>query len=99
MLEEILFFDESIEAKINRYTFRLHKRDTPFLLDDSNKHCKTVVAPTVDADGLDVLSDVDEVEAATAGNTCVTRDGKGRRVYIYSSFPSLKYVFRQILTI
>ena len=53
---EIIFFDESIDAKINRYTFRLRRHDTPFLTNESTKHAKTHVAPTVDLQGLDSIN-------------------------------------------
>ena len=49
---DIRFFDESIEAKHNRYTFRFFSVDTPFLNDQTNKHVKTVVAPAPSLEGL-----------------------------------------------
>lgn len=49
---DIRFFDESIDAKLNRYTFRLFRVDTPFLNDQSSKHFKTVVAPSPNLEGL-----------------------------------------------
>lgn len=49
---DIRFFDESIEAKHNRYTFRFFSVDTPFLNDQSSKHIKTVVAAAPNVEGL-----------------------------------------------
>lgn len=43
---DIIFFDESIEAKLNRYTFKRRTIDTPFLLHERDKHIKTYVPPT-----------------------------------------------------
>jgi hypothetical protein len=51
-LRDVVFFDESIDAKMNRYMFKLHNIDTPFLLDTTDKHAKTYVPPTPNADGL-----------------------------------------------
>ena len=42
----VIFFDESIDAKMNRYYFKTKIIDTPFLLDQSNRHVKTFVTPT-----------------------------------------------------
>jgi hypothetical protein len=51
-LTDITFFDESIDAKMNRYMFNLQKIDTPFLLDDARRHIKTFVPPTPNTDNL-----------------------------------------------
>ena len=51
-LRDVVFFDESIDAKMNRYMFRLHSIDTPFLLATADKHAKTYVPPTPNAEGL-----------------------------------------------
>lgn len=48
----MLYFDESIDAKMNRYTFKFRNIDTPFLLDSSTKHIKTYVSPSPDTTGL-----------------------------------------------
>lgn len=42
---DVIFFDESIEAKLNRYTFRMKSIDTPFLTYEEDKHTKTYVPP------------------------------------------------------
>lgn len=44
MYVDVTFFDESIDAKRNRYTFRFRNIDTPFLLNKAHKHTKTYVA-------------------------------------------------------
>jgi hypothetical protein len=89
---DVLFFDESIEAKINRYTFRLHKRDTPFLLDSSQKHTKTFVSTSVDVDNLETIPfPTDETAAEWIRQTQrVTRDKAGRNIFHYDNFPKLK---------
>lgn len=51
-LRDVIFFDESIDAKMNRYTFKLHSIDTPFLLDTADRHAKTYVPPTPNTEGL-----------------------------------------------
>lgn len=48
----MIFFDESIDAKMNRYMFKFRSIDTPFLLDNANLHAKTYVAPTPNVSGL-----------------------------------------------
>lgn len=88
---DIQFFDESIEAKINRYTFRLHKRDTPFLLDSSQKHAKTFVSPAVDVDNLDAIYyPNDGSEEIIKRTQQVSVDKSGRNVFHYRNFPKLK---------
>lgn len=88
---DIQFFDESIEAKINRYTFRLHKRDTPFLLDSSQKHSKTFVARSVDVDNLvNIQYPNDETEEWIRTTQRITQDKKGKNVFHYQNFPKLK---------
>jgi hypothetical protein len=52
---DVIFFDESIDAKMNRYTFRFRYVDTPFLQDDADKHAKTHVPPSPDVTHLDTL--------------------------------------------
>lgn len=52
---DVVFFDESIDAKLNRYTFRLQTLDTPFLLNNSHRHIKAFVAPSPDLSGLSNL--------------------------------------------
>ena len=64
---EMIFFDESIDAKINRYTFRLHRHDTPFLTNESNKHTKTYVAPTVDMQGLEAMVEQEQEQEEEVG--------------------------------
>jgi len=49
---DITFFDESIRAKMNRYTFRRRSQGTPFLSDNSNRHSKTYVPPSPDTTEL-----------------------------------------------
>jgi hypothetical protein len=49
---DVIFFDESIDAKLNRYTFRMHNIDTPFLLNNAHKHTKNYVAPSPDISNL-----------------------------------------------
>lgn len=46
MCTDVIFFDESIEAKLNRYTFRSKNFDTPFLTYEKDKHIKTYVPPS-----------------------------------------------------
>jgi hypothetical protein len=90
---DVLFFDESIEAKINRYTFRLHKRDTPFLLDSSQKHTKTFVSTSVDVDNLDTIPfPEDETTEWIRQTQRITRDKTGRNIFHYDTFPKLKYL-------
>ena len=48
----MVFFDESIDAKMNRYTFKFQILDTPFLNDSYSKHQKTYVAPSPDMNNL-----------------------------------------------
>ena len=80
---EIIFFDESIDAKINRYTFRLHKHDTPFLTNESNKHTKTYVAPTVDMEGLEGIQSSEGSDKES--------EGQRPHTYVYSEgFPELQ---------
>jgi hypothetical protein len=43
---DVIFFDESIEAKWNRYTFRSKNFDTPFLTYEQDRHTKSYVPPT-----------------------------------------------------
>jgi hypothetical protein len=50
--KDVIFFDESIDAKLNRYTFRFHSIDTPFLQHPSQKHLKTYVPPSPSLQGL-----------------------------------------------
>eukprot|EP01038_Epipyxis_sp_PR26KG_P004270 gene4270-6049_t len=50
--QDVVFFDESIDAKLNRYTFKTVVIDTPFLKDKTNKHIKTYVPPTPDLSDL-----------------------------------------------
>jgi len=54
---DIIFFDESIDAKMNRYTFKFKSIDTPFLLDETNKHAKTYVPPTPNTINLPPTAD------------------------------------------
>ncbi|CAK9252177.1 unnamed protein product [Sphagnum jensenii] len=52
---DVVFFDESIDAKMNRYTLNqlmLRSIDTPFLNNSDSKHTKTYVAPSPDTDNL-----------------------------------------------
>jgi hypothetical protein len=50
----VIFFDESIDAKLNRYTFRFHSIDTPFLQHERSqkRHQKTYVPPSPALSGL-----------------------------------------------
>jgi hypothetical protein len=49
----VVFFDESIDAKMNRYTFKLRSIDTPFLNNsEDKKYTKTYVAPTPDRSNI-----------------------------------------------
>jgi hypothetical protein len=57
-----MFFDESIDAKMNRYTFKMRSIDTPFLLDSANIHAKTYVPPTPNAAGLPLLPSGEPVD-------------------------------------
>lgn len=89
---DILFFDESIEVQINRSSFlSFIKFDTPFLLDMSHKHSKTIVAPSpIDTfdDLLDaILNPSDPLVAATQS---ISTDKTGKEVFRYSNFPKLK---------
>eukprot|EP01039_Chlorochromonas_danica_P007170 gene7170-7932_t len=43
---DVVFFDEAIDAKLNRYTFRWRDLDTPFLLSNTTGHVKTYVTPS-----------------------------------------------------
>ena len=49
---DVVFFDESIDAKMNRYTFKFQILDTPFLNNSDSKHQKTYVAPSPDMNNL-----------------------------------------------
>jgi hypothetical protein len=50
---DVVFFDESIDAKMNRYTFKLRSIDTPFLNNsEDNNYTKTYVAPTPDRSNI-----------------------------------------------
>jgi hypothetical protein len=93
---DILFFDESIDAKLNRYSLQLHVRDTPFLNDKSNKHVKTYVVESVDhQEQLDESSEHGVKEPADA---VTVSDGSCKKsVYASSSFPKLKWVLRLCL--
>ena len=98
---EIVFFDESIEAKINRLMFRLHRRDTPFLLDNSFKHAKTFVAPSVDMDGLDGVVEGEEEEyvqeagdAAEDGSGTASAAQKHTQVYAINSHGERVYYYQ-----
>ena len=51
-VKDVVFFDESIDAKLNRYTFKTVVIDTPFLKDKTNLHIKTYVPPTPDLSEL-----------------------------------------------
>ncbi len=54
-IADVVFFDESIDAKMNRYTLNqlmLRSIDTPFLNNSDSKHTKTYVAPSPDTDNL-----------------------------------------------
>ncbi len=42
---EILFFDESIIAKLNRSKTTISKRETPFLSSLEGRHCQTFSPP------------------------------------------------------
>lgn len=69
-LLDVLYFDESIDAKMNRYTFKFRNIDTPFLLDSSTKHIKTYVSPSPDTTGLlTLLSTVQESSRRNNSNT------------------------------
>ncbi|KAJ3077682.1 hypothetical protein HK102_005044, partial [Quaeritorhiza haematococci] len=50
---EVLFFDESIKAKLNRSKLRLSKETTPFLKDTSYHINQTIAAIPVNVEGLD----------------------------------------------
>ena len=60
-ISDVIFFDESIDAKMNRYMFKFRNIDTPFLLDNANLHAKTYVTPTPNTDGLCVDGGVSTV--------------------------------------
>ena len=49
---DIVFFDESIDAKMNRNYFTLNLIDTPFLASTVDNHLKTYVPPAPDTAGL-----------------------------------------------
>jgi hypothetical protein len=55
MMNDIVFFDESIDAKMNRYYFSLSTIDTPFLKSTADNHAKTYVPPSPDSNGLEDL--------------------------------------------
>lgn len=46
ILIDVVFFDEAIDAKLNRYTFKFRELDTPFLLCNFTEHVKSYVPPT-----------------------------------------------------
>ena len=51
--EDVTFFDESIDAKLNRYKMKLKKIETPFLQSAKvQRKLKTVVAPEPSKEGL-----------------------------------------------
>lgn len=75
---DIRFFDESIEAKHNRYMFKFFSVDTPFLNDQTSKHVKTIVAAAPNVEGLpgysshDMDSDVWLTLADTHGGSATS---------------------------
>jgi hypothetical protein len=91
---DILFFDESIEVQINRSSFlSFIKLDTPFLLDVSHKHAKTIVAPSpMDTFDDDLLREIaNPTDSLIAATQFISTDKTGREVFRYSkNFPKLK---------
>ena len=77
-ITDVLFFDESIDAKMNRYLFKLRSIDTPFLLDNANVHAKTYVPPTPNTEGLWVEKEKGKGE----GN-----GDEQKEYYTYDRFP------------
>lgn len=91
-LIDILFFDESIEACLNRSSLLAFlKPDTPCLFDVSQKHTKTLVAPSPNETLDDVLDDVmNPTDPLVAATQSVTVDKTGKEIFRYSHFPKLK---------
>lgn len=52
-LNDLIFFDESIDAKMNRYSFSLSFKDTPFLSSTADVHAKSYVPPSPDTSEID----------------------------------------------
>ena len=50
---DVVFFDESIDAKMNRYSFALTLNDTPFLSSTADVHAKSYVPPSPDSTGIE----------------------------------------------
>lgn len=74
---DIVFFDESLDAKMNRYALQRFQNgaiETPFLDNAFVRHVKTYVPPTVDLSPVDVNGD-SAVDAS---------------VYTYNTFPRLR---------
>ncbi len=67
----------------------MNKLDTPFLLDESQKHAKTFVVPspieTLDDDELHPSDD-----PLVAATQCVEKDKMGKDLFRYRNFPKLK---------
>eukprot|EP00762_Andalucia_godoyi_P002307 ANDGO_07626.mRNA.1 DENN domain and WD repeat-containing protein SCD1 len=75
---EVVFFDESIDAKMNRSLLQIRKKATPFLSDNQVSVIKTFVAMTPEAADLDSISD-DHLKL----------DRQGSRKWLYDRFPKL----------
>ena len=52
-LNDLMFFDESIDAKMNRYSFAFTVTDTPFLSSTADVHAKSYVPPSPDSNGIE----------------------------------------------
>jgi hypothetical protein len=89
---DILFFDESIEAYLNRSSFlSFMKTDTPFLLDDSEKHAKTIVVPSPIETFDDVMDEIlNPSDPLVAATQFISKDKTGRELFRYQNFPKLK---------
>ncbi|GMH62987.1 hypothetical protein TL16_g03601 [Triparma laevis f. inornata] len=74
--DDVTFFDESIDAKLNRYKLKLKKIETPFLQSAKvHRKLKTVVSP--EPSGKDLPKDAGVLDKKT-----------NERIFHYDHFPS-----------
>ncbi|GMH97302.1 hypothetical protein TrST_g12364 [Triparma strigata] len=74
--DDVTFFDESIDAKLNRYKLKLKKIETPFLQSAKvHRKLKTVVSP--EPSGKDLPEDAGVLDKKT-----------NERIFHYDQFPS-----------
>lgn len=67
------------------------KTDTPFLLDDSEKHAKTIVVPSPIETFDDVMDEIlNPSDPLVAATQFISKDKTGRELFRYQNFPKLK---------